>query len=113
MSDRSVVLFAALVVIVAPLAVAMVEMKRDSNYLGYDDFVRAVEAGHVKSVALDHYSRITGTQTVDGVDQPFSCYASTGAANDPLLLRLLNSQQVKVTLNDKRDADRAFDVSCP
>ncbi|MFH1147147.1 MAG: hypothetical protein V1736_05500, partial [Pseudomonadota bacterium] len=57
------------------------------EYLSYDDFIRAVDAGQIESVRLDSYSRFEGTRVVDGVKRPFHSYADTGSANDPLLLR--------------------------
>jgi hypothetical protein len=44
---------------------------------------------------------IAGTQVVDGVARQFETYVRTGAANDPLLLRLLNQKSVVVTMNAK------------
>jgi len=74
---------------------------KTSDWLSYDDFIRALDTGRVKSVCFDGYSGISGTQVVNGVDQPFESYVRTGAANDPLLSRLLKEKGVFVTVRDK------------
>jgi hypothetical protein len=74
-----------------------------SDYLSYDDFIRAVEAGHIKSVTLGRFSSISGTQVLEGVEKPFHSYAQTGTANDPLLLRFLREKSVAITVTGKPD----------
>ena len=70
------------------------------QYLSYDDFVRQVESGNIRSVTLDRFSSITGTM-VDG-DETYSIrsYAGTGSANDPLLTRFLKEHGVSVSMRD-------------
>lgn len=75
----------------------------DSDYLSYDDFIRAVEAGHIKSATLDQFSSISGTQVLAGVEKPFHSYGNSGTANDPLLLRLLKDKGVPVTVGVKHE----------
>ena len=89
MRDRQIVLLVVLAVLVLPLGFKLSALGKDSDYLSYDDFIRAVEAGHIKAVTLDKFSSINGTQVVGGVEKPFHSYAETGGANDPLLLRFL------------------------
>ncbi len=92
-----------LVAVVALLTFAGSVSAGPSDYLSYDDFIRAVEAGHIKSVALDHFSSISGTQVLAGVEKPFRSYGQSGTANDPLLLRLLKDKGVPVTVDLKHD----------
>jgi len=73
------------------------------DYLPYDKFIAEVEAGTVKTVSLDRFSRITGTYTVDGAERPFSSYGDTGSANDILLNRLLQQKNVAVTLEKQEE----------
>ena len=92
-----------LIAVVALLTFAGSVGAGPSDYLSYDDFIRAVEAGHIKSVALDHFSTISGTQVLAGVEKPFHSYGQSGTANDPLLLRLLKDKGVPVTVDLKHD----------
>jgi hypothetical protein len=92
-----------LAAILLPLGVKLLAYSRDSDYLTYDDFVRAVEAGQIKAVVLDRYSTISGTQLVGGVEKPFHSYAQTGTANDPLLLHFLREKSVPVTVSGKQE----------
>lgn len=42
----------------------------ETKYLTYDEFIRQVDEGQVKSVTLDHLSQIRGTYMVDGEEIP-------------------------------------------
>ena len=92
-----------LTTVVALLTFAGSASAGPSDYLSYDDFIRAVDAGHIKSVALDQFSVISGTQVLAGVEKPFHSYGQSGTANDPLLLRLLKDKGVPVTVDLKHD----------
>ncbi len=70
-------------------------------YMCYDEFIRAVDAGQIKTVKLDRFSKITGTQRMNGGERTFMSYADTGSANDPLLLRLLKDKGIQITLDKK------------
>lgn len=72
-------------------------------YMCYDEFISAVDAGKIKSVRLNDYSKIAGTLRTSGGERSFNSYANTGAANDPLLLRFLKDKGVQVTLDTKPD----------
>lgn len=91
----------SLAVFVVALVFGSAALSAQSEYLSYDDFIRAAEVGHIKSVTLDRFSSISGTQLVDGVEKPFASYAATGTANDPLLLRFLKEKSVLVTVDGK------------
>lgn len=75
-----------------------------ADYLTYAEFIDAVEKGTVVQVKLDQFSRIIGTHKVDGVDNPFECYANSGSANDLLLNRLLNEHSVPASIASKNDS---------
>ena len=102
-----------LVSVVALLTFAGSVSAGPSDYLSYDDFIRAVEAGHIKSVALDEFSSISGTQVLAGVEKPFSSYTHFGAANDPLLLRLLKDKGVPVTVAPRHEDRRWVEMLLP
>jgi ATP-dependent Zn protease len=78
------------------------------DYLCYNDFIKAVEAGQIKSVTFDRYSHISGTYVVEGKEKAFHSYTDIGAANDPLLLRFLHEKSVAVTVSDKREEKRSW-----
>ena len=76
----------------------------DPQYLRYENFIAAVESGQVQEVQLDEYSRISGVLKDSGKEQQFESYAGRiGAANDPLLQRLLKEHGVKVAIENRRD----------
>ena len=103
MRDKLIVLLVVLTALVLPVGFKLWALSNNSGHLSYDDFIRAAEAGHIKSVTLDKFSSITGTQVVGGVERPFTSYANTGTANDPLLLRFLGEKGVKITVNDGQE----------
>jgi len=74
----------------------------NEQYLNYDEFVRQVEAGNIESAFLDDFSLITGTMRTSDGTQPFRSYGRMGAANDPLLLRLLRAHEVAITVQPER-----------
>lgn len=71
------------------------------RYMSYDEFIRTVRAGRVQSVALDHFSSITGTAVENGQTNAFRSFGDTGTANDPLLLQLLKESGVPVSIQDR------------
>jgi ATP-dependent Zn protease len=76
----------------------------DLQYLRYENFIAAVESGHVEQVQLDEYSIISGVLKDSGKEQRFESYAGgIGTANDPLLLSLLKKHEVRVSIGDRRD----------
>jgi ATP-dependent Zn protease len=85
-----------------PLALA------EADYMTYDKFISAVEAGSVKSATLDRFSQITGTYTVNGTERPFKAYTGHGSAEDVLLTRLLSEMKVAVTLKDQDERPSFF-----
>jgi len=103
MRDKLIVLLVVLAALVLPVGFKLRALSNNSDYLSYDDFIRAAEAGHIKAVTLDKFSSINGTQVVGGVEKPFHSYAETGAANDPLLLRFLGEKSVKITVSNGRE----------
>ncbi len=72
----------------------------DAQYLTYDDFVRQVEAGTIRTVTLDQFSSITGTMVDGSNTNSFRSYAHTGSANDPLLTRFLKEHDVSLSMRD-------------
>ncbi|MBI5093231.1 MAG: ATP-dependent metallopeptidase FtsH/Yme1/Tma family protein [Candidatus Hydrogenedentes bacterium] len=76
----------------------------ESKYLTYDEFVRYIEAGNIKSVTLDNRSGITGSLTDGNASKEFHCYGSSGSSNDPLLNRILKEHGVQVTLQNVSDS---------
>jgi ATP-dependent Zn protease len=90
-------------VFVMALTLGGVVWAAPGDYLCYNDFIKAVEAGQIKSVTLDRYSSISGTYIVEGKEKAFQSYVGTGSANDPLLLRFLHEKSVAVTVSVKKD----------
>jgi len=82
------------------IALASTAWAAGPEYLTYDNFIRQVEAGNVKSVSLDGLSSITGTMVDGGATNDFRSYGKTGSANDPLLSRFLKEHDVAVTMRD-------------
>jgi ATP-dependent Zn protease len=82
----------------------------EPDYLPYEEFIVAVEAGSVKTVSLDRFSQITGTYTVGGAERPFRSYGDTGSANDVLLNRLLKQKNVAITLKPQQDRNPFFEA---
>ena len=66
--------------------------------MSYDEFIRQVDAGNVKSATLDHLSGIRGTYLVDGEERPFLSYSQVGSASDPLLIRELERRNVSIEI---------------
>lgn len=66
------------------------------RYIGYETFIRYVEAGMVESVTLSRFSEIIGT--AQGEDGPlhFRTFLSSNPTDDPLLNRFLDEQGVAV-----------------
>lgn len=83
------------------LLFAALIVQADDRYMSYDEFIRAVRAGRVQSVALDHFSSITGQTVENGQTNAFQTFGSTGTANDPLLLQLLKENGVSVAIQDR------------
>jgi len=93
-------------VLIAFACVVVVPATRadDPQYLRYEAFVAAVESGQVQEVRLDEYSTISGVLKESGKEQPFESYAGRiGAANDPLLMKLLKDHNVKVSIENQRE----------
>ena len=91
------------VFVALPLVWKLRVLAHTSEHLSYDEFIRLVETGQIKTVTVDQYSGLSGTQIVNGKEQPFNSYARTGSANDPLLLRLLREKGVPVTISNQED----------
>jgi len=83
------------------LVLAALFVQADDRYMSYDEFIRTVRAGRVQSVALDHFSSITGKTVESGQTNAFRSFGSTGTANDPLLLQLLKENGVPVAIQDR------------
>ncbi len=82
------------------IALASIAWGAEPEYLTYDNLIRQVEAGNVKSVSLDGLSSITGTMVDGSTTNDFRSYGKTGSANDPLLVRFLKEHDVGVTMRD-------------
>jgi len=67
------------------------------RYLIYEEFIKKVEAGEVKSVTIETVGSIKGVLTDQGKEYEFETYRSFNAADDPLLKRLLRQHNVGVT----------------
>ena len=92
-----------LIVMVCPILIAAASAA-DAQYLRYDAFVAAVESGQVQEVRLDEYSTIAGTLKENGKEEQFESYGGRiGAANDPLLLKLLKEHNVKVSVENRQE----------
>lgn len=89
------------ILIVPLICIASITSAIDSEHLTYDDFIRQVEAGNIKSVKLDKFSSITGTMVDGDTTKSFKLYADIGTANDPLLNRLLTEHGVEISAQDQ------------
>ena len=87
------------------LGLASSALAGESKYLTYDEFIRNVEAGNIKSVTLDNQSRIVGTLADGDATKEFHCYGVHGSSNDPLLNRVLKEHSVQTTLKNTRESD--------
>jgi ATP-dependent Zn protease len=88
------------ILITGLIALASLAWGSEPEYVTYDNLIRQVEAGNVKSVTLDGLSSITGTMVDGSVTNDFRSYGKTGSANDPLLVRFLKENDVAVTMRD-------------
>jgi len=88
------------ILITGLIALASLAWASEPEYVTYDNLIRQVEAGNVKSVRLDGLSSITGTMVDGSVTNDFRSYGKTGSANDPLLVRFLKENDVAVTMRD-------------
>ena len=100
------------IVLMLTLTVAMAH-GAESKYLTYDEFIRQVDAGQVKSVTLDHLSRIIGTHMVDGEELPFNSYSKLGSASDPLLVRELKSKNIPIEIAGREESPAIWKNTLP
>ena len=85
----------------------------DTKYLTYDEFIRQVDAGQVKSVTLDHLSSISGTYMVDGEELSFNSYTKVGSASDPLLVRELKSRNIPIEIAGSEQSPAIWKSTLP
>ncbi len=85
----------------------------DSKYLTYDEFIRKVDAGQVKTVTLDHLSRFHGTYLVDGEELPFHSYSDVGSASDPLLVRELKNKNIPIEISGRNQDPEIWKNTLP
>lgn len=88
------------ILITGLIALASLAWGSEPEYVTYDNLIRQVEAGNVKSVTLDGLSSIAGTMVDGSLTNDFRSYGKTGSANDPLLVRFLKENDVAVTMRD-------------
>ena len=85
----------------------------ETKYLTYDEFIRQVDAGQVKSVTLDHLSSIIGTYMVNGEERPFNTYSDVGSASDPLLVRELKSKNITIEIEEREQSSAIWKNTLP
>ena len=97
-------LLALTLIALACLIIVPASSAADPQNLRYPEFIAAVASGQVQEVRFDEYSRISGVLKDSGKEQRFESYAGgIGAANDPLLLKLLKEHEIKVSIENRRD----------
>ena len=77
---------------------------KEPTHLTYEEFIKQVEAGKIKTVTLGESSSIQGTWMEEASVVEFNCSA-TGTASDPLLLALLKEHDVKVSISKVDESD--------
>lgn len=72
--------------------------ERSEEYLRYEELIKQIRLGNVKTINVGNYSTISGAYLSDGEEKLFLSRHETDAANDPLLMDLLLDNNVKVNL---------------
>ncbi len=95
---RRIAVLAALIVVFGVVSDAQsVEPQR----LSYQEFLQKAEDGQVKSVTLGPLHYLAGTYLQGKVETEFFSQRPLDAGNDPLLNKLLETQQVSVVKQDQ------------
>ncbi|NOX98019.1 MAG: hypothetical protein GXO98_08205 [Nitrospirae bacterium] len=94
------IVVALIIISVMIIGVVSVSFAAGSRHLTYNEFIRQVEGGKIKSVTLDKRASISGTLAVGNTTSTFRSYTPIASANDPLLTRFLREHDVTVSMRD-------------
>jgi ATP-dependent Zn protease len=66
------------------------------KYLSYDQLVKKIEQGAIKTISLGPYRRIEGTLIEEGSERAFNSYYPSKGNKDPFLMQLLRRRNVEI-----------------